>query len=80
MLICQNTNFIDRGGACTTQKALTLLLRVPTDEDGNDDIEIVTNEEIPECSVASNEDQHTNLENDLDSDGNSTNGCLVSSA
>ncbi|XP_015263119.1 PREDICTED: EH domain-binding protein 1 isoform X2 [Gekko japonicus] len=37
------------------------------DEDGNDDIEIVTNEEIPECSITSNEDRHTNLENDLDS-------------
>ncbi|XP_060086579.1 LOW QUALITY PROTEIN: EH domain-binding protein 1 [Heteronotia binoei] len=38
------------------------------DEDGNGDIEIVTNEEIPECSVTSSDDQHTNLENNLDSD------------
>ncbi|XP_077171549.1 EH domain-binding protein 1 isoform X2 [Paroedura picta] len=38
------------------------------DEAGNGDTEIVTNEEIPECSVASNEERHTNLENDLDSD------------
>nr|XP_056712246.1 EH domain-binding protein 1 isoform X2 [Euleptes europaea] len=38
------------------------------DEDGNDNIEIVTNEEIPECAITSDEDQHTNLENDLDSD------------
>ncbi|XP_048357772.1 EH domain-binding protein 1 isoform X2 [Sphaerodactylus townsendi] len=38
------------------------------DEDGNDNAEIVTNEEIPECALTSDEDQHTNLENDLDSD------------
>ncbi|XP_061478261.1 EH domain-binding protein 1 isoform X2 [Rhineura floridana] len=38
------------------------------DDDENDNIEIVTNEEIPECTVTGGEDQHTNLENDLDSD------------
>lgn len=59
-----------RCGACTGWKALTLLWHVPTDEGGNDNIEVVTNEEIPECTVTAGEDQHTNLENDLDSDGN----------
>ncbi|XP_033001514.1 EH domain-binding protein 1 isoform X6 [Lacerta agilis] len=38
------------------------------DEGGNDNIEVVTNEEIPECTVTAGEDQHTNLEIDLDSD------------
>ncbi|XP_062972040.1 EH domain-binding protein 1 isoform X2 [Elgaria multicarinata webbii] len=38
------------------------------DEDRNVHIEIVTNEEIPECTVTGGEDQHTNLESDLDSD------------
>uniref|UniRef100_A0A8D2JJK1 EH domain binding protein 1 n=1 Tax=Varanus komodoensis TaxID=61221 RepID=A0A8D2JJK1_VARKO len=38
------------------------------DEDQNDHIEIVTNEEIPECTGTGGEDQHTNLESGLDSD------------
>ncbi|NXJ04969.1 EHBP1 protein, partial [Odontophorus gujanensis] len=38
------------------------------DEDEDDDnIEIDTNEEVPECSVAGGGDELTNLENDLDS-------------
>lgn len=50
----------------------------PTDENQNDKTEIVTNEKIPECTSTGGEDQHTNLENDLDSDGNSTNNYFVS--
>ncbi|XP_042313958.1 EH domain-binding protein 1 [Sceloporus undulatus] len=41
------------------------------DGNQNDNTEIVTNEKIPECTVTGGgggEDQHTNLENDLDSD------------
>ncbi|KAM6460132.1 EH domain-binding protein 1 isoform 2-T2 [Liasis olivaceus] len=38
------------------------------DGDRSDNIVIVSNEEIPEHTVASGEDQHTNLENELDSD------------
>lgn len=57
-----------------------ILLHVSTDEDGNDSTEIVTNEEIPECTVTGGEDQLTNLETDFDSNGNSTNGYLVSFA
>lgn len=47
---------------------LTLLLHVPTDE--NDNIEIDTNEEIPEGFVVGGGDELTNLENDLDTPGN----------
>lgn len=47
---------------------LTLLLHVPTDE--NDNIEIDTNEEIPEGFVVGGGDELTNLENDLDTSGN----------
>lgn len=56
-------------GACTKQ-VLTLILHVPTDEDEDDNIEIDTNEEVPECSVTEGGDELTNLENDLDSSGN----------
>ncbi|XP_034288365.1 EH domain-binding protein 1 isoform X2 [Pantherophis guttatus] len=38
------------------------------DEDRSDNIVIVSNEEIPEYIISSGEDQHTNLENELDSD------------
>nr|XP_020646251.1 EH domain-binding protein 1 isoform X2 [Pogona vitticeps] len=38
------------------------------DENQKDKTEIVTNEKIPECTITGGEDQHTNLENDLDSD------------
>lgn len=44
------------------------MLRVPTDE--NDNIEIDTNEEIPEGFVVGGGDDLTNLENDLDTPGN----------
>ncbi|XP_015667861.1 EH domain-binding protein 1 [Protobothrops mucrosquamatus] len=37
------------------------------DEDRSDNIVIVSNEEIPEYIISSGEDQHTNLENELDS-------------
>ncbi|XP_019404738.1 PREDICTED: EH domain-binding protein 1 isoform X2 [Crocodylus porosus] len=37
------------------------------DEDEDDNIEIDTNEEVPECSVTEGGDELTNLENDLDS-------------
>ncbi|XP_013919837.1 PREDICTED: EH domain-binding protein 1 isoform X3 [Thamnophis sirtalis] len=37
------------------------------DEDRSDNIVIVSNEEIPEYIISSDEDQHTNLENELDS-------------
>lgn len=47
---------------------LTLLLHVPTDE--NDNVEIDTNEEIPEGFVVGDGDELTNLENDLDIPGN----------
>lgn len=57
---------------------LTLMLCVPTDEDEDDDnIEIDTNEEAPECSVTGGGDELTNLENDLDSTGNLNNGYFV---
>lgn len=59
-------------------KILTLMLCVPTDEDEDDDnIEIDTNEEAPECSVTGGGDELTNLENDLDSTGNLNNGYFV---
>lgn len=51
------------------KEILTLMLCVPTDED-EDNIEIDTNEEAPECSVTGGGDELTNLENDLDSTGN----------
>lgn len=54
------------------QNSLTLLRHVLTDEDRSDNIVIVSNEEIPKYIISSGEDQHTNLENELDSDGNST--------
>ncbi|ETE64559.1 EH domain-binding protein 1, partial [Ophiophagus hannah] len=38
------------------------------DGDRSDNIVIVSNEEIPEYIISSGEDQHTNLENELDSD------------
>ncbi|XP_070588631.1 EH domain-binding protein 1 isoform X1 [Erythrolamprus reginae] len=38
------------------------------DEDRSDNIVIVSKEEIPEYIISRGEDQHTNLENDLDSD------------
>lgn len=54
------------------------MLCVPTDEDEDDDnIEIDTNEEAPECSVTGGGDELTNLENDLDSTGNLNNGYFV---
>lgn len=54
------------------------MLYVPTDEDEDDDnIEIDTNEEVPECSVTGGGDELTNLENDLDSTGNLNNGYFV---
>jgi hypothetical protein len=47
---------------------LTLLLHVLTDE--NDNIEIDTNEEIPEGFVVGGGDELTNIESDLDNPGN----------
>lgn len=47
---------------------LTLLPHVLTDE--NDNIEIDTNEEIPEGFVVGGGDELTNLEYDLDTSGN----------
>lgn len=44
------------------------MLHVPTDE--NDNIEIDTNEEIPEGFVVGGGDELTNLESDLDTPGN----------
>lgn len=51
------------------------MLRVPTDE--NDNIEIDTNEEIPEGFVVGGGDELTNLESDLDTPGNFKLFCVL---
>lgn len=75
-----NVLAVDEAGKCVhvPKEILTLMLCVPTDEDEDDDnIEIDTNEEAPECSVTGGGDELTNLENDLDSMGNLNNGYFV---